>query len=178
MSESSPRGEDAGSVGAPGILQVDHGKASVTFRRLLRHPILDVWEAITDPKHVEAWFLAKVRRLDSRGGSIEMEHVNGIRSTGRVLEWSPPRLYEYEWNLPPGPNHPDGESSVVRWELIPREEGTLMVLTHRRLSRPTAEVFVRGLSDFLDRLSAQLDGTPLPDPPWLRQVRRSGRVAK
>jgi uncharacterized protein YndB with AHSA1/START domain len=136
------------------------------FRRLLHHPIEDVWIAITAPKHLEAWSMAKVRREDAPGGRLEMEYANGIRPTGRVLEWQPPRIYEYEWNLAPGPNLPNGEASIVRWELTPSEGGTLLVLTQRRLSRPTAETFVRGLSVFLDRLSAHMDGAPLPLPPW------------
>jgi uncharacterized protein YndB with AHSA1/START domain len=159
-----------GGVGGPGLLEADRGSASVTFRRWLPHPIEEVWAAVTDPKDLEAWLLAKVRREDRRGGRLEMEHPNGVHATGRVLEWSPPRAYEYEWNLPPGPYQPDGEASIVRWELTPSEGGTLLVLTHRRLSRPTAEVFVRGLSVLLDRLSAHLDGTPMPEPPWARPV--------
>ena len=47
-------------------------------------------------------------------------------------------------------------------------------MTHRKLSRPTAEIFVRGVRVFLDRLSAQMDGTPLPEPPWLAQARGMG----
>jgi uncharacterized protein YndB with AHSA1/START domain len=177
MSEAPPQVNTPGSVGGPGLLQVDQGKASITFRRVLRHPIQDVWAALTDPKQVELWFMVKVRRENERGGALEMEHPNGIRATGRVLEWIPPRVYEYEWNLPPAPNNPDGEASLVRWELSPSEGGTLLVMTHRRLSRPTAEIFVRGFKVLLDRLSAQLDGAPLPDPPWVRQIRSPGSAA-
>jgi uncharacterized protein YndB with AHSA1/START domain len=167
VSETSLRGGSAGSVGGPGLFQTEGGKASILFRRWLRHPIQDVWEAITDPEQVEAWFMVKMAARPSPGGSVEMEHPYGIRATGRVLEWRPPRAYEYEWNVAPGPNTPEGESSVVRWELTPSEGGTLLVLTHRKLSRATARTFVRGFGDFLDRLSAQLDGRPLPYPPWL-----------
>jgi uncharacterized protein YndB with AHSA1/START domain len=162
-----------GAVGGPGRLEPDEAKASLVFRRLLRHPIHEVWAAVTDPEQVERWFMVKLNREDSPGGRLEMEHPNSVRASGRVLEWRPPRVYEYEWNLPPGPNQPDGEGSIVRWELSPTEGGTLLVLTHRKLSRPTAEIFVRGLKVFLDRLSAQLDGTPLPNPPWLAQARRT-----
>ncbi len=146
---------------------MDRGKASVVFRRLLRHPIQDVWAAITEPRKVEIWFMTKVTGRFSPGGRLDMEHPNGVHATGRVLEWHPPRTYEYEWDLPPGPNHPEAEASIVRWELTPTGEGTLLVLTHRKLGRPTAEVFVRGLAVFLDRLSAHLDGVPLPHPPWV-----------
>lgn len=163
----------AGTVGGPGLLEVDGTRGSVLFRRILRHPIEDVWDAITDPAQVESWFVAKVEREDSTGGRLTMDHPGGIHATGRVLEWRPPRTYEYEWNVPPGPNQPEGESSVVRWDLSPTEGGTLVVLTHRLLTRSTAERFSRGLSVFLDRLAAHLDGAPLPGAPWIPSPERS-----
>ena len=166
MSQGSPPALAPGSIGGPGLLEVGEEKASMTFRRQLRHPIEAVRAAITDQKQLERWFVAKVRRQDAPGGALEMEQPNGVLATGRVLEWNPPRAYEHEWNLPPGPGHPGGEASIVRWELSPREGGTLLVITHRRLSRPTEETFVRGFKVFLDRLSAQLDGTPLHEVPW------------
>jgi uncharacterized protein YndB with AHSA1/START domain len=166
VNETATPEDEPGGVGGPGQLRLDHGKATIVFRRLLRHPIEDVWDAVTDPAEIESWFMAKVRRDDGPGGRLEMEHPNGVHATGRVLEWTPPRVYEYEWNLPSGTNQPDGEASVVRWELSSREGGTLLVLTHRKLSRPTAEIFVRGLKVLLDRLEAWLDGTTLPLPPW------------
>jgi uncharacterized protein YndB with AHSA1/START domain len=150
---------------------------SMTFRRLLHHPIEDVWAALTDPKQVEVWFMVKLRRENVPGGSLEMEYPNGVHATGRVLEWNPPHTYEYEWNLPPGAYRPGGEASIVRWELSPRDGGTLLVMTHRKLSRPTAETFVRGFVVLLDRLSAYLDGMPLPEPPWARQDRVTTKPA-
>jgi uncharacterized protein YndB with AHSA1/START domain len=166
---SGPRGEAAaaGTVDGPGLLRREGERGSVLFRRLLRHPIDDVWEAITDPIQLESWFTARVERESSPGGRLTMDHPGGIRATGRVVEWRPPRTYEYEWNVPPGPNQPHGESSIVRWDLSPTEGGTLVVLSHRLLTRPTAERFSRGLSVFLDRLAAHLDGAPLPGIPWI-----------
>lgn len=169
MSEGASRTDRPGSPGGPGLLEVDRSLASLTFRRRLSHPVDVVWAAITDPQQLETWFLAKVRREDVRGGRLEMDHPNGVHATGRVLEWDPPNVYEYEWNLPPGPTRPEGEASIVRWELRPSDGGTMIVMTHRRLSRPTAEIFARGFRVLLDRLSAQLDGAPLPDAPWARR---------
>lgn len=166
MSDTATLTGEAGSVGGPGLLQVEDENASILFRRWLRHPIDEVWSALTDPVKIQSWFMAKVSREDRTGGRLEMEHPNGVHATGRVLEWRPPRTYEYEWTLPPGPNQPNREASVVRWDLSPSEGGTLVVLTHRKLTRPTAEIFARGLRVFLDRLAASLDGTPMPDPPW------------
>ncbi len=167
MTEGQPRSE-AGRVGGPGLIEADRDRATLTFRRLLPHPIDTVWEAITDPEQIERWFLAKVRRDAAPGGRLEMEHPNGVRASGRVLAWDPPRLYEYEWDVSPGPRSPVGEASVVRWELSPTRGGTLLVMTHRRLTRARAEVFVRGLPVLLDRLAASLAGDPMPDPPWAR----------
>jgi uncharacterized protein YndB with AHSA1/START domain len=167
LSELPVPGNAPWGVGGPGGLEVDREVASVVFRRLLKHPIEEVWAAVTSPKKIEVWFMVKVTRVDAPGGALVMEHPGGVHATGRVLQWRPPRTYEYEWNIPPGPNFPTGESSIVRWELSPTDGGTLLVLTHRKLTRPTAETFVRGLKDFLDRLSAQLDGRDPPHPAWL-----------
>ncbi|MGA7923292.1 MAG: SRPBCC domain-containing protein [Thermoplasmata archaeon] len=165
MSPSSPREGAPGSVDGPGLLHEDDERAIVTFQRLLHHPIEEVWAAITDPEELETWSLVKVSREPSHG-RLEMRYANGLRAGGRVLEWNPPRVYEYEWNVDPGQALPRGETSIVRWELSPRNEGTLLVVTHRKLTRPTAEVLVRGLRVFLDRLSAHMDGRPIPEPPW------------
>jgi hypothetical protein len=99
------------------------------------------------------------------GGCIEM--VAGpppqIRSTGRILTWEPPSVFEYEFNVGPGAEHPNGEQSIVRWELSSEGASTKLRLTHRRLSAPAAVGYGPGWHAFLDRLSAELDGLPLPD---------------
>lgn len=169
MSARAPPAPSA-PVDGPGQLEVDGLQATVTFRRRIHHPIEEVWQAITDPAQLAQWFMAKVQRDDVAGGRLVMEHPNGVHATGRVLAWDPPRTYEYEWNLSPGPSYPKGEASAVRWELSPSDGETLLVLTHRRLSRPTAEIFARGLSTFLDRLAARLDDRPMPEPAWARRA--------
>ena len=95
MSETPVQGMNPGDVGGPGIVEVDEARASVVLRRMLRHPIEEVWSAVTDPKKIEVWFMAKVSREDSPGGRLSMEHPNGVHATGRVLRWRPPRTYEY-----------------------------------------------------------------------------------
>jgi uncharacterized protein YndB with AHSA1/START domain len=177
MTEAFARSGGPGSIGGPGLLESDGERTRILFRRFFRHPIQDVWAAVTDPKQVEVWGLVKVTREDTPGGRLEMEYSNGIHATGRVLEWTPPRTYEYEWNVPPGLNLPQGEDSIVRWELSTAEGGTLLVLSHRKLTRPTAQVFARGLKVFLDRLSALMDGAPLPDPPWASPAPSSSQRA-
>jgi len=151
---------------APGEVTVEGATARLVFRRHYHHPPERVWSAITEPEQLRSWMLTEAR-IDGRpGGSVDL--VTGpdrVHATGRVLQWEPPRVCEYEWNVPPGPLMPSGEAAVIRWELTPDSDGTLLVLTHRHLSRATAAVFARGQRGFLDRLSAQLDGRALPEWP-------------
>ena len=144
------------------------GHATLVFRRYLHHTPKEVWEALTNPAMVQQWFLTSLKAQRRVGGKITL--VTGperVQSTGRILAWEPPRLFEYEWNTLTDPLFP-GEQSVIRWELTPREGGTLIVLTHSDLTKRTARVFGHGLPVFLNRLEALLDGKPLPD--WQTHV--------
>lgn len=160
----------AAPTSPPGEVTEDGERATLVFRRSLHHPPARVWAAITEPDQMRAWFMTEATIDGRAGGSVDFfTGPDRIHSSGRILQWEPPRFYEYEWSIPPGPFAPHGESAVVRWELVPTPEGTLLVLTHRRLSRWTAGVLARGVRGFLDRLVAQLDGIDLPDwPPATR----------
>lgn len=162
--------------GEAGTVTMDHasraGKvlfegefATLAFERHLRHPVEHVWEALTKPEHLAQWYLTNAR-LDARlGGSIDYLNVPGqVRITGKILTWQPPRVFEHEFNAEPSKVLPQGEKSVVRWELTPDGDGTRLRLTHRRLTHQTAKTFAGGLHAFLDRLEELLDGVPLT--PW------------
>jgi len=148
----------------PATITVEAGYATLEFRRFLRHSPSEIWEALTKPELIRQWFLTEVRAQERVGGKIDLETgPDRVHATGRIRAWDPPRLYEYEWNTS-DKNHPfPGERSVIRWELTPRGEGTLLVLTHRDLTTRTARVFGHGIPAFLDRLEALLDGRPLGD---------------
>ena len=157
--------------GAPqtGAVRYEGDKATITFERRLRHPVEVVWEALTEPEHLARWYLTTARIEGREGGGID--YVSGpsrLHVTGRILVWDPPRVYEHEWNLDPVPTLPWGERSVVRWELTPDGDGTILKVTHRGLSRRTASGFVAGVHAFLDRLEEELDGAAMTD--WLARV--------
>jgi hypothetical protein len=111
--------------------------------------------------------MATSHALDGRpGGTVEtVAGPSQIHSRGRILAWEPLRVYEHEWIVAPTKELPEGEHSVIRWELSPVDGGTLLTLEHRRLTRPAASGFAPGWHAFLERLAAQLDGRPLPD--WM-----------
>jgi uncharacterized protein YndB with AHSA1/START domain len=152
-----------------GELTFDGDYARLFYQRRLPHPPERVWAALTDPAQVMQWLMASSVALDGRpGGSLEtVAGPSHIRAQGKILAWDPPRVYEYEWNVDPRPELPEGERSFVRWELSAIEGETLLTLEHRRLSRSAGLGFASGWHAFLDRLAALIDGAALPD--WMER---------
>jgi uncharacterized protein YndB with AHSA1/START domain len=145
-----------------GRLRVDGDHAVLTFERRLPYPVDAVWSAITDPEERAQWFGETV--IDGReGGVIDMVATGPPlptekkRMTGRILVWDPPRVLEHEWN------QAIVEDSVVRYELHPDGEGTLLRFSHRGLGARNATGFRAGTHAYLDRLEAYLAGAAVPD---------------
>jgi uncharacterized protein YndB with AHSA1/START domain len=132
------------------IIEGDY--ATLKYERTLAHPREVVWKAITDPKELEMWFNNKAVIDGRNGGTIDfVTGPAGFHTTGRILVWDPPRMFEHEWHTAPHPQLPNGDSS------------TILTLTFSRLTKPTALRFASGMHTFLDRLAAQLDHRALPD---------------
>ncbi len=152
-----------------GTVTFEGEHATIAFERRYAHPVQAVWDALTNPEHLARWYMTRAR-LDARpGGSID--YVSGISQfhvTGKILTWDPPRVFEHEWNVEPREHLPKGERAVVRWELTPDGDGTILRITHRHLTPQTAKGFVSGTHAFLDRLEDQLDGRPLTN--WVQRV--------
>ena len=145
-----------------GRLTVDGDRAVLNFERRLPFPIETVWSAITDPEERAQWFGPTT--IDAReGGSIEMVATGPPlpderkRMAGRILVWDPPNVLEHEWK------QPIVEDGVVRYELQPDGDGTLLRFSHRGLGQRNAGGFLGGTHAFLDRLEAYLTGDELPD---------------
>lgn len=145
-----------------GFISVEGDSATLTFQRKLKHSIDTVWAAITDPKRRGDWFGATV--IDGRAnGTIEMvaegPPVPREQRTikGRILVWDPPRVLEHEWN------QALVEKSVVRYELAPEGDSTILTFTHRGLSLTNAKGYISGTHAFLDRLASHLEGAELPN---------------
>jgi uncharacterized protein YndB with AHSA1/START domain len=155
-----------------GSLHVDGQTATMVFRRRLSHPPEVVWKALTDPKELSRWHLTDAS-IDGRvGGSVRLNRASQhFEVTGKVLTWEPPRVFEHEWKVAPGPFATTGEDSIIRWELTPDGDGTVLTLSHRDLTRRFASVYIAGTHAFLDRLEAQLDGRPLPTMARSAEVR-------
>ena len=147
------------------------GPNTVRFERLLPGPIERVWSYLTDPEKRGTW-LAK-GNMDLRiDGHVELEFFNNkltdndespppkyaqyggeIHMVGRVVECQPPHLLTYSW----GENL--GTASEVTFELSPRDDKVLLVLTHRRLvTRDDMVSVAGGWHTHLDILVDRLEG--------------------
>ena len=150
-----------------GSLLVVGEHATIVFHRTYPHKVEHVWEAISTADGLRAWLMCTHANIEGRvGGTIELASgPSQYRSSGAVLAWDPPRVLEYEWNVAPVPEMPNGEHAIFRYELTPDGDKTHVVVTYSRITARTARGFLPGLHVFLDRLEAQLDDRPLPN--WM-----------
>ena len=138
--------------------------ATLVFQRVLPHPLEAVWQALTDPKQLSSWYMMRASVDGRPGGSIDFSGGPGdFHITGRILQWDPPFVFEYEWKIGPRQGMPNGEDAVVRWELVRDGPNTLLTLAHKNVTRPTASGIAPAMHVLLDRLAAKLDGCPMPD---------------
>jgi uncharacterized protein YndB with AHSA1/START domain len=132
-----------------GVLRNDDERCAVRFQRLYDFTPAELWSAITDPDRLARWLaLAEVEPGD--GGRVRLGFEDGV-TEGRILTWDEPHVLEYEWRF-------TGEDeSVVRFELVPQEFGTLLVLDHRRLGRSAGAGYAAGWHAHLDALAGAIE---------------------
>ncbi len=137
--------------------------ATVMFERYLPHEIETVWNALTDLRALSRWFMTSGSLEPKLGGKVDfITGPSRFHVTGIVTAWDPPNLFEHEWNVGPTAELPGGEKAIIRWELSEADRGTILRLSHKKLTSNTAKGFVAGMHIFLDRLAAQLNGEALP----------------
>jgi uncharacterized protein YndB with AHSA1/START domain len=107
-----------------------------------------VFKALSDAGQLQRWFHGgsecpvKLWKMDARvggrysydteQGSIEINGVRGFQCHGEIVECDPPRVLAYTWiaNWHDDP----GTSTLVRWELTPKQGGTHVKVTHSGLA--------------------------------------------
>ncbi len=149
--------------GPAGAVVAEGEMATLVFRRRLAHPPEAVWKAITNPSELSNWYMTKAVIDGREGGTVDfLAGPSRLHVVGRILTWKPPTVFEHEWKVAPRPELQSGEDAIIRWELRPDGDGTILHLEHRKLTRQTALGFAPGTHAFLDRLEAQLGGEPVP----------------
>lgn len=144
-----------------GKVEIKDNRATITFTRTLKHSPESVWEAITTPEEFSSWYTGKVMIEGRVGGSFEIVTDGGFHWKGKILAWQPPTLLEYEHNHEPFNLLPTGAETIVRWELKPTDEGTVLTFTQSRLKSNFG--FAPAMHVFLERLEAHLGEQALPD---------------
>jgi uncharacterized protein YndB with AHSA1/START domain len=147
-------------VTEPGAYRPDGERRSVRFEREYAAPVERVWAAVTEPEQLRGWLAVGGAVLEPRvGGRFEVRMTPDDKETawGTVLAFDPPRLLEVEWSY-------EGEDeSVLRIELEPRGDSTLLVLDHRLLQARQAPGYGSGWHAYLDALEDLLAGRPPGD---------------
>ena len=159
--------DDYGIVTAPGTVRIE---------RLLPGPIERIWDYLTVSEKRAKWLASGDMEL-RLGGRVELAfsnseltghddrppekyacHAGGSRMQGHITACDPPRLLSYTWG------DDSDDSSEVRFELTPRADKVLLVVTHARLATHGAMISVSAgwhahLAILADRLN---DRQPAP----------------
>jgi len=146
------------------LVDLGNGEVELRFERLLNHPLDKVWNAISIPERIGAWFCEMT--FEARPGARidqTFHHAGGVTATGEVLRFEPPHLFEWRWD-----GVGDERASVVTWRLEAEGENTTRIyLTHRTPDRHQAHDFGHGWHVHLDGLVQALQGGrfvfPLPN---------------
>lgn len=149
-----------------GKIKISGEEATILFERHFARDIQSVWEALTNPEQLAAWF--GVVSLDPRaGGKIEIvfngdaDDLEARTVRGTILEWDPPRVLSHQWNQSSMGN------TVLRYELTPAGDGTLLRLHHAGFQIAQSKGYAAGWHAYLDRMVSFLNKETLPD--WLER---------
>jgi uncharacterized protein YndB with AHSA1/START domain len=137
-----------------GTLEQHGDDVVVTFTRRLPHPIAKVWRAVTEPEHLAAWFPGTIAVDEWRPGApLRFTVPTGDTFDGEVLAVEPPTLLELRWG-----------TDRLRIALAGDGDGTVLTLADTFAELGKAARDAAGWHECLDRLIADLDGAPPPEP--------------
>ena len=131
------------------LVELDDGRWQLRFTRALAHPPEKVWRAITAPEHLERWFPTTIEgeraaeaplRFSFRSGKLPAFH-------GKMLAFEPESVMEFRWG-----------GDVIRLELQPDGDGTLLTLYDTLEERGKGARDAAGWHDCLNRLDGHLRG--------------------
>jgi uncharacterized protein YndB with AHSA1/START domain len=129
--------------------QLDDGRWQLRFTRTLRHPQSKVWRAVTEPEHLAHWFPTTIEGEREAGAPLRFAFPGGEAPPfdGEMLAFEPESVMELRW----GPD-------VIRIELQPLSQGTVLTLLDTLEERGKAARDGAGWHTCLDALEAALGG--------------------
>lgn len=121
-------------------------KWQLRFTRELPHPPDKVWQAITEPEHLKAWFPMPVIGEWKVGAPLKFPSEYGDFD-GEVIEVRPQSSLEFRWG-----------TDIIRFEVVPHDNGTRLTLLDTLDQRGKAARDAAGWHSCLDNLEAHLAG--------------------
>ena len=143
-----------------GTVERDGNRGTIRFERVLAHPVARVWEAVTTPDGLSAWWLpfpAKIEIDLAVGGEISFaaSELGEAPMTCEILEVDPPyRLVHSHFD----------RAITLTWELFDEGDSCRLRLTQDTpdIAAALAEGHIVGMHHSLDRLEPALAGSPVP----------------
>lgn len=149
MSEQDPR---------EGMLEQVGERWRLRFVRRLPHSRTRVWRALTEERHLAAWFPTTIEGELRTGAELRFGFRDGAypAHAGRMIEYDPPSVMEFAWGPPE--NGADEDHEVTRLELRELADGCELTLltTYDRVGKSARDA--AGWHVCLDLLEAELGG--------------------
>lgn len=113
-----------------------------------------VWAALTEPKHLAAWFPTDIEGERAAGAPLRFvfRKGEGPAIDGTMLAYEPPSLLEFRW----------GDDETLRFELQPAGDGTTLRFFDRFPDLGKAARDAAGWHVCLDVLARHLSGEEAP----------------
>ncbi|WP_075344024.1 SRPBCC family protein [Tenacibaculum agarivorans] len=118
-------------------------KDTITKEKLFKHPIEDIWKAISEGKKISEWFLnADFKPIVGYQYTFSSKEEDCSEIKGEVKKASPYELV-YTWIV-------SGTSieTTVTWLLEPIQNGTKLTLTHTGIANYPHETAIKMFDSF------------------------------
>lgn len=127
----------------------DDGLIIIRFERYLEASIQRVWSALTDDDELAIWYATRVHMDPIAGGVVTFAFPGGKPFEGKVLSATPFRELTFTTL-----------DDVLRWQLTPTKQGTLLMLDNVVAHPPHAPYTAAGFHITLDQLGTLLAEGP------------------
>jgi uncharacterized protein YndB with AHSA1/START domain len=134
-----------------GELSTVGDRYELRFTRSLHHPLPKVWDAITTPDGLRAWFPFDVIGERRTGASLRFSFRAGEGDDfeGSMVRFEPQSVMELSWE----------DDETLRRELAPADSGCTLTLVNTFAEIGKAARDAAGWHACLDALSGALDGS-------------------
>ena len=130
---------------------------TIRFVRRYPHPVELVWEMLTEPKHLKAWFMTA--QLDLRvGGRFAFGPAEDPHLAGVIIALEPPTVIEFANTTTLRAYGYVDATERLRFELASVGEGSDVPAP----GTPWRTGFLAGYHHFLERLGRYLDDRDIP----------------